>query len=181
MRVLPFLSIILYFIGLRIIELKIARSNTATLKSKGAIEFGEKHYWILIALHTTFFVCLIFEWILSQKNINRFWPLILMTLFTANAGRFWIIRSMEGRWSTKIIVPAQISLAEKYRTLNLLHLKYIIVVIELIALPLLFNLYWTTVSFTVLNAVVLLKIRIPEENSAFRRDSKQAVRTGQMR
>jgi methyltransferase len=139
-----------------------------TLKLKGATEFGNNHYWILIALHTCFFVCLILEWILSQNSINRFWPVILIVIFMANMGRFWIIRLMKGRWSTKIIVPPQMSVAEKNRMLNLLHLKYFIVVIELIALPLLFNLYGTLLIFTGLNAIVLLKFRIPAENFAWR-------------
>jgi len=80
------------------------------------------------------------------------------------AARVWIIRSLQGRWTTRIIVLPGIGPIQEGPYLILPHPNYLIVAFELAALPLLFGLYWTAWIFTVLNAGILLLIRIPEEN-----------------
>ena len=54
-----------------------------------------------------------------------------------------------------------------YRWLK--HPNYVIVAIEGVALPLVHTSWITAIAFTVLNAVLLLRFRIPIENGALKR------------
>ena len=55
-----------------------------------------------------------------------------------------------------------------YRYRWLPHPNYLIVVVEGIALPLVHSAWITAIAFTVLNAILLLKYRIPTEDRALR-------------
>ena len=56
-----------------------------------------------------------------------------------------------------------------YRFAWMRHPNYIIVAVEGIALPLVHTAWITAIVFTVLNAILLLRFRIPTENEALRR------------
>jgi methyltransferase len=55
-----------------------------------------------------------------------------------------------------------------YRFTWLRHPNYIIVAVEGIALPLIYTAWITALTFTVLNAILLLAFRIPTENRALK-------------
>ena len=78
----------------------------------------------------------------------------------------WIIRSMQGRWTTRILVlPGTPSIATgPFRYLP--HPNYCVVALELAALPLIFGLTYTALAFTLMNAAILGWVRIPEERRA---------------
>ena len=66
-------------------------------------------------------------------------------------------------WNTKILrIPDSVLISKgPYRYFK--HPNYIIVVCEIFVIPLIFDLYYTAVIFSVLNGV-MLKVRIKEEN-----------------
>ena len=86
----------------------------------------------------------------------------------AEALRYWAIGSLGRRWNTRILVlPGKPLVAEgPYRFVP--HPNYLAVIIELAALPLLFDAWWTAAIVGVLNLVVLLGVRIPAETRALR-------------
>lgn len=163
----------LYFFGLigltilqRVGELVIAKRNTASLLERGAKEFGKEHYVWIVALHTLFFLCMIAEFFYHGAEISSWSYLFLALFLMAQAGRFWVLRTMNGRWTTRVIaLKGEERIARgPFRFLS--HPNYTIVCIELFSLPMIFGLSYTAVTFTILNLLLLLLVRIPIENKA---------------
>lgn len=154
---------ILGFVTLeRLIELLIARTNTARLLAKGAREHGAAHYPALVAIHAAWLITL---WLLAtDRGVDAFWLALFALLLIA---RFWVIATLGPRWTTRIIVLADAPLVREgpYRLLN--HPNYWVVIGEIAVLPLVFGLPWVALIFTLLNAA-MLAIRIREENRALR-------------
>ena len=140
-------------------ELMIAKRNERHMKQKGAIEFGQSHYPFIVAVHSLFFVSLIIEVALLHKNLSPNWPVFLTFFLLAQMGRPF--------WNTKIIVLPEANIVKKGPYQYVKHPNYIIVTIELIVIPLLFQAYMTAILFTIFNAVILA-IRIPTEERALK-------------
>lgn len=146
-------------------ELVIAKRNEKWMKNRGAVEFGQEHYPFIVLMHMLFFIVLLFEVIFFNKEISHAWPILLVFFVAAQAGRIWALSSLGRFWNTKIIVlPGSNPIRRgPYRFLK--HPNYVIVGIELLVIPLLFNAYLTAILFTLLN-LVMLSIRIPAEELA---------------
>lgn len=151
----------------RLIELLVARRNEARMKREGAIEFGGGHYPWMVFMHIGFFLSLITEVLVLQKGISPYWPLLLFLFLLAQAGRIWALASLGKYWNTKIIVLPGAEPVRKgpYRFLK--HPNYVIVTLELLVIPLLFNAYITAAVFAILNAI-MLSVRIPAEETALK-------------
>jgi methyltransferase len=141
-------------------ELIVSRYNTRKLLVRGAVEMSPRHYPLIVAVHTTWLISL---WILGRDqpvNIVALSGYLLLQGF-----RFWVIRTLGPRWTTRIIIlPEQpLVLAGPYRFLS--HPNYAVVAGEIALLPLALNLPLLAVIFTILNAAVLA-IRIRAEDRA---------------
>ncbi|MES2478455.1 MAG: isoprenylcysteine carboxylmethyltransferase family protein [Bacteroidota bacterium] len=158
---IAFISFISFVILLRIVELIIARSNEKWMRRNGAVEYGQAHYPFIVLLHSLFFVSLIIEY--NVKESTAFFPLFAVIYLILAVLKFWVINSLGKFWNTKILrIPSAILINKgPYRFVK--HPNYIIVVSELIVIPLTFQLYYTAVIFTLLNALMLF-VRIREEN-----------------
>ncbi|KUP08006.1 hypothetical protein Q73_07855 [Bacillus coahuilensis m2-6] len=151
----------------RLVELFIARRNERWMKDHGAIEFGKSHYVLMVAIHTLFFVFLTIELFTKGFSLHRFWiPLFLVFLLT-QIGRVWVIKSLGKFWNTKIIVLPNTNIVAKGPYQFIKHPNYLIVTVELLVIPLMFNAYLTLVIFAILNQLILY-IRIPLEEKALR-------------
>ncbi|PLR79605.1 hypothetical protein CVD25_11795 [Bacillus canaveralius] len=151
----------------RIIELVIAKRNERWLKKRGAIEFGKAHYRIIVFIHALFFICLLFEVIYFKKELSFFWPLLLVLFLITQAGRIWALTSLGRYWNTKIIVLPGSEVVKKGPYQFMKHPNYVIVSLELLIVPLLFDAYITALLFSMLNALIL-SIRIPAEEKALK-------------
>lgn len=144
----------------RLVELWIARRNTRRLLAAGAREFGRSHYPLIVALHASWLIAL---WLLAPgRDID---PALLFLFAILQLGRIWVIASLGRRWTTRIIVPPDAPLVRRGPYRYAKHPNYIIVVLEIAALPLAFGLWQVALVFSILNAAVLA-IRIREENRA---------------
>ena len=148
-------------------ELVLARRNTRRLLAQGAREIGAAHYPLIVAMHAAWLLGL---WYLAVyrapvgQDINLMW----LALFAAlQGGRVWVIASLGGRWTTRIIVLPDAPLIRRgpYRFLS--HPNYWVVAGELLVLPLVFGLAWYGLVFTLLNAA-LMRFRIKAEGAALR-------------
>ncbi|MBV7508009.1 hypothetical protein KW850_22595 [Bacillus sp. sid0103] len=160
--------IIIGFIVLqRMVELGIAKSNEKWMKRQGAIEFGVSHYRYMVLIHVLFFICLITEKVNWDHGLSHLWPILLSVFLMAQIIRIWVITSLGRYWNTKIIVLKNAKIIQKgpYRFIK--HPNYFVVTIELVVVPLLYDLYFTAGVFTILNAIILM-IRIPEEEKALK-------------
>jgi methyltransferase len=151
----------------RITELIIARRNEKWMKSHGGKEFGQNHYKLIVGIHVLFFLIYIGEVVVFQKNLSPQWYYLFVLFLITQTGRVWALTSLGKFWNTKIIVLPNAKIVAKgpYRFLK--HPNYLIVSLEFLIIPLIFQAYFTTVIFTILN-LWILSIRIPEEEKALR-------------
>jgi methyltransferase len=153
----------LFFLGFiivqRLSELVIAKRNTARLLAKGAYEVGAAHYPVMVAMHSAWIACLlIFGY---DETVALGWLAVFTVLQIL---RVWILGSLGGRWTTRIIVleePLVVRGPFKYFS----HPNYMLVVAEIIVAPMVLGLVWVAVVFTVLNAAMLW-VRIGVEHKA---------------
>jgi len=149
----------------RLGELVLARRNTRRLLAQGGYEVGAAHYPLIVALHAAWLVGL---WYLAVarapagQDIDLLWLAVFVVL---QLGRVWVIASLGGRWTTRIIVLRGAPLVRRgpYRFVS--HPNYWVVAGELLVLPLAFGLVWYGVVFTLLNAGAMW-IRIRAEAAA---------------
>jgi len=158
---MAFILFISFVILLRMGEMILSRRNEAWLLQHGAIETGQRHYPVIIVLHVLFFASLIVEY--SVKQTITFNVFLLIPFFILQAAKIWIVFSLGKFWNTKIyrIPDAPLIKRGPYRYFK--HPNYMIVVIEIAVIPLMFQLVYTAIVFSILNAIVLT-IRIYEEN-----------------
>ena len=154
----------------RVVELVISKRNAALAFSRGGVEFGFRHFPVMVVLHTGFLVaCLAEVFLLDRPFIPWLgWPMLVVTLL-AQAGRYWCIASLGEQWNTRVIVvpgAGRVEARGPYRWLR--HPNYVIVAIEGVALPLVHTAWITAIAFTILNAILLLRFRIPIENGALK-------------
>lgn len=155
---------ILVFVTLqRLAELILARRNTLHLKAHGAIEHAPGHYPFMVLLHSGWLIGL--WWFAPGQALQPFW---LLLFFVMQAGRIWVLATLGPRWTTRIItVPGEILVSKgPYRLIR--HPNYVVVVVEIAALPLAFGLPVFAAVFSLLNALILV-IRIRAENAALQK------------
>jgi methyltransferase len=148
----------------RIIELAVAKRNEKWMKSQGAVEMGQSHYKWLVLLHALFFVSLIAEVKGMEKPLSSFWLLLAVLFAMTQLGRLWVMASLGKFWNTKILVLPKTDIVLKGPYKFLKHPNYVIVFLEFLIIPLLFEAYVTMVLFSLLNIGILtVRIRIEEE------------------
>ena len=150
----------------RLLELRTAKRNEAWAREQGAIEYGANHYWMFVTLHTAWFCSIATEHFMRGQPVWHLWPLALGLLFGTQVLRYWSIVSLGRYWNTKILVVpgAKLVTSGPYRWLK--HPNYVAVVLEIALVPALLEAWYTAAIFTVLNAVILLTVRIPDEEQA---------------
>ena len=156
----PHIAILGFVTAQRLIELPIARANTARLLAAGGREVAPGHYPLIVALHATWLVCL---WWFALGRPIHIGLLILFGL--VELGRVWVLQTLGPRWTTRIvIVPGERLVARgPYRFVD--HPNYLVVIAELLILPLVFGLWQIALIFSLLNALILI-VRIRAENRA---------------
>ncbi len=160
---MAFILFISFVILLRIGELLLSKQNEKWLLENNAVEYGKKHYPIIVALHILFFVSLIFEYCVTPSESCN--PFLLIFYFILIFFKVWVILSLGVFWNTKIYRIANTPPIKTGPYKYLKHPNYLIVVAEIAIIPLIFHLYYTALIFSVLNLVVL-SIRVREENKA---------------
>ena len=153
----------------RMWELEISKRNLRALRSRGGHEIGAGHYPWMVALHTAFLVSCVAEvWLLDRPWRPLVGLFSMLVLITALALRWWALRALGDRWTTRVvIVPGeQLVTSGPYRWFR--HPNYVAVVLEIAAIPMLHCVWITAVIFSLAN-LVLLKIRVGAEEGALDR------------
>ncbi|MGE6629666.1 isoprenylcysteine carboxyl methyltransferase family protein [Bacillus sp. NPDC077027] len=160
-----FWLIIGFFVCQRLVELIVAKRNEKKVRAMGAIEFGSDHYPYMVAMHVSFFGVFITETLLFHKQPSRFFVLWLFILIVTQVVRYWALFSLGTYWNTKILVVPNAKMIKKgpYRWIK--HPNYMVVAIEFLLLPLLFQAYFTVILFSLLNICMMI-VRIQTEEKA---------------
>lgn len=145
----------------RISELVWARRNERRLRRRGGVEHGASHYPAMVVMHVGWLVATALE----SSSTRRTRPALLIGYALLQPLRYWVIRSLGDRWTTKIfVVPGEEPVRHgPYRFLR--HPNYAVVIAEISLLPAGLGAPRTARCFTVLNAL-LMAIRIPAEERA---------------
>ena len=158
-----FILFISFVILLRIGELILSKSNEKWLLQNGAVEYGNRHYPFIVTLHILFIISLIIEYTLRQTV--SFSLFLFIFYFSILAFKTWVILSLGKFWNTRIYHIPHLPLVRKGPYNYFKHPNYVIVVAEIAVIPMIFHLYFTAITFTLLNAMILF-VRIKEENKA---------------
>ncbi len=150
---------VIFLVVQRLVELAIARTNTARLLSAGAREVGAAHYPLIIALHVAWIGAIaIFG---RGEDVRLGW----LTVFTVlQLGRVWVLATLGPRWTTRIIVTGSwLVTGGPFRWLR--HPNYTVVALEVAVAPLVLGLSGVALVFSILNGAVLW-VRIGAEDRA---------------
>lgn len=162
-----FLIIVSFVIAQRLIEVLIAKRNAKIMLSKGAFEVGASHYPFMILLHVTFFISLITEVLLFNRTLSPLFIYLIVLFGFVQLLRIWCLTSLGSYWNTKIIVLPGANVVKKGPYVYIRHPNYLVVCIEILVLPIIFQAYFTAICFTILN-IIMLSVRIPIEEKALR-------------
>ncbi len=151
----------------RLVELVISAQHAAWSFARGGTEHGRGHFPAMVALHSALLLGCAGE---VEAAGRPFVPALgwtaLAVALASQALRWWCIGTLGPRWNTRVIVVPGLPLVTTgpYRLLR--HPNYVAVVAEGVALPLVHTAWVTALVFTALNAVLLLRFRIPAEDEA---------------
>lgn len=153
----------------RLWELRISKRHLRTLRAEGAFEVGAGHYPWMVALHTTFLLSCVAEvWLLDRPWRPLVGTAAMLVLIAATSLRWWILATLGDRWTTRVLaVPGEELVTwGPYRWLR--HPNYLVVVMEIAAIPLVHCAWLTAGVFSIAN-LVLLRERIRVEDGALSR------------
>ena len=149
----------------RLGELGWSKRNERRLRGRGAVEFGQSHYPVMVALHVGWLASMLVEGRRADSVPTPVRAAALGVFVAAQPLRYWAIASLGDRWSTRVLVPPDeppIAVGP-YRHLN--HPNYVAVVAEIAAAPLMLGAWRTAAWATVGNAAVL-RTRLRVERAA---------------
>lgn len=152
--------VVVALVGLqRLLELAISVRNERRLRARGAVEHGARHFPLFILVHGGWLLA-----ILTATPPARWPDPWLLGLFVLlQAARIWVLSSLGERWTTRILVLPGAPLVRRgpYRFLR--HPNYVVVALEIAILPLAFGLWQIALTFSILNALLLvLRIHVEE-------------------
>lgn len=150
----------------RVVELVVARRHEKRLAARGGRPVGDRHYPVMVVLHTSFLVaCALEPWLLDRPFLPPLGFPSLALVAGTMALRWWTISTLGDRWTTRIwVVPGEAPVqGGPFRWLR--HPNYLAVAVELFALPLVHAAWLTAAVFGGAN-LVLLAHRIRVEDRA---------------
>lgn len=150
----------------RLAELVVSQRHATELLRRGGVEYGQRHFPVMVVLHVALLIGCWVEPILFHRDfVPALGYSMIAVVVAANVLRWWCIATLGTRWSARVIVLPGLPLVDTgpYRWFS--HPNYVAVVIEGAALPLAGSAWITAVTFTVLNAV-LLTVRLRCETKA---------------
>lgn len=147
----------------RLLELRVARANERWARQHGAVEYGREHYPLFFVLHPSWMLCTLLEGRRSGRGAN--WPALALFVL-AQPLRYWVIRTLGRYWNTRIlIVPGgERVTGGPFRLLR--HPNYAVVALEMASAPLAVGAWRTALACSVLNAALILLVRLPAEERA---------------
>ncbi|TPV94441.1 MAG: hypothetical protein B7733_15255 [Myxococcales bacterium FL481] len=161
-----FVGVYAALVGQRLAELRVAARNAHWAREQGAVEVGQSHYKWFVVLHVSWLTSGVIEATASGPAVAASGWLWLAAFGLAQPLRYVAITTLGRRWNTRVFVfPDRPPVASGiYRVLP--HPNYLAVVIELLAVPLIFGAVWTATLATLANALLLGAVRLPVERRA---------------
>jgi len=150
----------------RMLELRRSRKNEQQLHRAGGIEFGKRHYPWMVAIHTGWFLSMIVEVMRFQRPFHPILAsLSLLGFWVGQALRLSAMKTLGPRWTVRVIVLPDTQPVTRglYRTIR--HPNYLGVFLEILTVPLIHTAYITSLIFSLIKVLWLIK-RIQSEEDA---------------
>lgn len=160
-------TVLIVAVGLeRVAELVVATRNAAWSFARGGVESGQRHYVVMVVLHTGLLIGALAEvWLRQPAFVPALGWTMLALVLAAQALRWWCISTLGRQWNTRVIVVPGLPRVTGGPYRLTAHPNYVAVAIEGVALPLVHSAWITALVFTLGNAV-LLWVRIRVEDRA---------------
>ena len=162
----------------RLWELRVSNRHLRALRARGAYEVGAGHYRSMVALHSAFLIsCPAEVWLLNRPWRPAIAAAALAVLVAALGLRWWVLSTLGDRWTTRVmVVPGERLITDgPYRWLR--HPNYVVVVLEIAAIPMIHDAWLTAAVFSLGNLVVL-RARIGVEDGALGRGAENGGAEG---
>ena len=159
----------------RLGELRLSARNIRRALGRGGVMADGDAYAPMVALHAAALVAAPLEvWLFDRPWLPWLGVPMLCLLSAAQAARWWVMATLGSRWTTRVIyVPGDRLITRgPYRFLR--HPNYLVVAVELVALPLVHTAWLTTVLASAVNAWVLNR-RVAVEDALLNRYATQTA------
>ncbi|MGI8911151.1 MAG: isoprenylcysteine carboxyl methyltransferase family protein [Rubrobacteraceae bacterium] len=131
------------------------------------MERGVGHYPSMVAIHTLWLISTLVEGLLRGPLFPSWWAVPLALFLILQPLRYWAIFSLGENWNVRVLVVPGRKLVRRGPYRYFPHPNYVVVAVEVLALPLIFGAWVTALVFTALDAAFLY-VRIRAENRALR-------------
>lgn len=170
-------TVLVGLVGLeRVAELVVSTRNVRWSKARGGIEVGQRHYLVMVLLHTALLVGALVEvWTADRPFVPVLGWTMLALVLASQALRWWCISTLGRQWNTRVVVVPGLPRVTGGPYRRLPHPNYVAVVVEGFALPLVHSAWVTALVFSVAN-LVLLRHRIRVEDKALQQLDPGAAR-----
>ena len=155
---------VLFLGAQRLYELFVSRRHERALREKGAVEFGASHFPLLVAVHVLLLLGILFEVLVLGARPSWWWPRAFAVFVAAQMLRYSAIRALGPYWNVRVLVVPGTRLVTTGPYKYVKHPNYIAVFLEVIAAPLMFGAWRTSLVVGALNAIALfIRIRCEDE------------------
>lgn len=163
--------LVLAIVVQRALELRVAKSNERWARERGAVEYGREHYPLFFLLHGGWLASMLLEGRRQDRPVAWGWLLVWLVM---QPTRYIVIRTLGRLWNTRILIVPGARRVTRGPFRFVRHPNYLVVALELLSGPLGVRAPRTAAVFGVLNALLLLLIRIPAEERALREYARSA-------
>jgi methyltransferase len=149
----------------RLVELRISRRNVRRLAARGIARVAEPLFPWMVLFHAAMLAGSGLEVVFLQRP---FLPVLGSTMLgvflSANALRWWVIRTLREGWSVRVVVSPDLRIVAHgpYRFVK--HPNYVAAYVELVALPLIHTAWLTALAGAAVHLWVLWR-RVQLEES----------------
>jgi methyltransferase len=158
----------------RLLEVRLSRRNERRIRAAGGVEFGAGQYPWMVLLHSTWLVAMIGEVFLFNRAFIPALAWLASGLFgIGQVLRYSAILALGWRWNVRVLViPGSEKVAEGiYRFIR--HPNYLGVILEIFSAPLIHGAVFTSIFYSLANAL-FLNSRIKVEEKALFENSINA-------
>lgn len=166
---IAYIAFLLLIAAIRLVELRVSGRNQSQLETHGAKKMPEPNYAAMVALHTGILIASAAEVVFLERPLLPWLAVAMAVVFVAtNCVRWWVIRTLAGRWSVRVVTPARgIVASGPFRYIR--HPNYTAVFIEMMAIPLLHT-AWLTALVGAVAHIFILRARVTLEESVLLAD-----------
>ena len=144
-----YIGVVLLIALQRLWEMKLSNSHVKILQEKGAIELGKNHLPLMKMIHVFWFLSCLGEGLFQQNFPSQIQVIICSFLLIAGqALRLLTMLTLKERWTINIMVLPGTRAIDRGIFRYIRHPNYLGVILEIFALPLLFGLYKTAITFS---------------------------------